>query len=372
MGERLLAREKTGVTALDGSDFWNRLGRSGDCWLWEGATDPKGFGVLKAKGRVWKAHRYAWTLAHGHEPEPGVAVTHRCGNRACCRPEHLRQAEARRSLTASYRPRPALRLPRMTTGSPREERPAALPHPRVAEIVAAELRARIIEGDLADGDLLPKEDDLLTEFGISRGSFREAMRILETEGLITVRRGNLGGAVVHAPDPRSAGHMLGLMMQAQQVTLAEVLSTVMILEPACARLAAEREDRHVSLVPLLSSLNDEAEAIIDDPSAFARTQSRWHLSLVEHCGNRAMSLTLGTLETVWTHHVSARADAFVVGCGTLDLVASRATVSAHRRITAAIAQGNGAAAEKAAYRHLEASRTQMLSGDPLMRVRMTD
>src|SRR5918996_2342005 len=97
-----------------------------------------------------------------------------------------------------------------------------LSQPRVAEMVADILRARIVDGALGDGDLLPKQDDLLEEFRVSRPSIREAMRILETEGLVSVRRGNIGGAEVHAPKPSNAAYMLGLVMQSKHVRLGDL------------------------------------------------------------------------------------------------------------------------------------------------------
>ena len=75
---------------------------------------------------------------------------------------------------------------------------------RTAEIIADELRRQIIEGELADGDLLPRQEVLVEQFNVSLVSLREALRILETEGLLSVRRGNRGGAVVHAPAKASA------------------------------------------------------------------------------------------------------------------------------------------------------------------------
>ena len=68
---------------------------------------------------------------------------------------------------------------------------------RLAEQVADELRRRILSGELADGSVLPTEDELLVEFPISKPSLREAIRILDAEGLLSVRRGKLGGSVVH-------------------------------------------------------------------------------------------------------------------------------------------------------------------------------
>src|SRR5262245_56820656 len=59
-------------------------------------------------------------------------------------------------------------------------------------MIAGVLRNRIVNGELEDGKVLPKHQDFLIEFGVSLPSLREAMRILETEGLISERRGNRG------------------------------------------------------------------------------------------------------------------------------------------------------------------------------------
>ena len=66
--------------------------------------------------------------------------------------------------------------------------------------IADELRGLIVSGELADGESLGREPDLVERFGVSRPSLREALRILETEGLIRVVRGLHGGVVVQAPE----------------------------------------------------------------------------------------------------------------------------------------------------------------------------
>ena len=243
--------------------------------------------------------------------------------------------------------------------------------PRVAELVAGILRTRIIDGELADGAMLPKQDDLLAEFRVSRPSIREAMRILETEGLISVRRGNIGGAEVHAPDPRSAAYMLGLVMQSQHVTLSDVASALRILEPACASLCASRSDRITAVVPLLRALNDDAEKHLDDGPAFTRFSRRWHAAMVESCGNRTMILLVGALETVWSHHESLWADEVASHGAYPDVKSRRNVLRAHVRVTDAIEAGNDDAAAKAARRHLDESQTYLLARDPDLRVSIT-
>lgn len=106
---------------------------------------------------------------------------------------------------------------------------------RTAEIVADELRRQIIEGELVDGDLLPRQEVLVEQFNVSLVSLREALRILETEGLISVRRGNRGGAVVHAPAKANAAYMLGgLLLQSDYVPLADLGTALQELD-RCAR-----------------------------------------------------------------------------------------------------------------------------------------
>ena len=251
------------------------------------------------------------------------------------------------------------------------ERGPGLSQPRVAEMVADILRSRIVDGDLADGDLLPKQDDLIAEFRVSRPSIREAMRILETEGLVSVRRGNVGGAEVHAPKPLNAAYMLGLVMQSQQVTLTDVASALRILEPACAALAAGRADRATSVLPTLHDLNAQAEAHIEDGPDFTRLARQWHGAMVDSCGNSTMILLVGTLESVWSHHEALWADHIAAQGRYPDVKSRRLVLRAHVRITEAIEAGTGDVAHTRARRHLDESQTYLLAKDPNLTVKIT-
>jgi hypothetical protein len=68
--------------------FWSHVDRSGECWVWTGSTDRRGYGKLKVKGKLVASHRYSWMLAHGDFPSVGF-VLHKCDNRPCVRPDHL-------------------------------------------------------------------------------------------------------------------------------------------------------------------------------------------------------------------------------------------------------------------------------------------
>lgn len=69
--------------------FWEKVDKSGECWLWTAYCNQYGYGVLKYGGKKVKAHRLAFEWANGDIPE-GLQADHRCHQRNCVRPDHLR------------------------------------------------------------------------------------------------------------------------------------------------------------------------------------------------------------------------------------------------------------------------------------------
>src|SRR6266849_1476838 len=108
--------------------------------------------------------------------------------------------------------------------------------PKAAEIVSKELRNQIVRGILKMGDSLASEAELMTRFGVSRPTLREAIRILESEGLVSISRGARGGASVLGPNLRLAARHIGFVLQANGTTLADISRAHMIVEPAAARI----------------------------------------------------------------------------------------------------------------------------------------
>src|ERR1700692_2312687 len=125
--------------------------------------------------------------------------------------------------------------------------------PRVAELVASQLRDDILSGRLKEGDVLPSQESLFSEFGVSPPALREAIHILETDGLISVRRGNVGGAVIQLPSAERTAHMISMVLQARSATPADVSGALLHLEPICAGMCAARIDRTTEVVPYLES-----------------------------------------------------------------------------------------------------------------------
>ena len=80
--------------------------------------------------------------------------------------------------------------------------------PKTAELVAGQIRRQIIRGDIEEGDALLPESELMSQFGVSRPTLREAFRILESESLITVTRGARGGARLLRRGELLGGHVV--------------------------------------------------------------------------------------------------------------------------------------------------------------------
>jgi hypothetical protein len=90
--------------------FWSHVRKTAGCWIWEGALNDSGYGRVKVCGAIRSAHRVAYQLSIGPIPK-NAWVRQRCGERACCRPDHLELRDVTRltevavdSIRASFLP----------------------------------------------------------------------------------------------------------------------------------------------------------------------------------------------------------------------------------------------------------------------------
>ena len=222
---------------------------------------------------------------------------------------------------------------------------------RLAEQVADQLRQRILRGELADGNVLPKEDELLLEFPVSKPSLREAMRILEAEGLLRVRRGKLGGAVVRRPTAANVAYTIGLVLGSQEVGLSDVGKALLQVEPSCAALCAERRDRKKAVVPTLRRLHAESVDAVEDLFAATSASRRFHEALVQLCGNQTMIMLAGALEMLWSAHETSWSSR-VADDSIVPIAERRTVLEDHRRIIDAIEAGDPRLAHDLAAAHL--------------------
>jgi DNA-binding FadR family transcriptional regulator len=216
--------------------------------------------------------------------------------------------------------------------------------------IADELRRLILSGKLAEGDSLGREPELVERFGVSRPSLREALRILEAEGLISVLRGVLGGVVVHEPDERMAARTASLVLQARNVSLADVHEARTLLEPTAARVVAASRTRRAAAAELQELVDEQLRAVAD-PEAFGPANARFHERLVGLAGNQTLGIVAKML-----NEIIARA--VVAGDRTGTPRSSEATrrrgLRSHQKLVSLIGAGKAAEAEAHWQAHMTA------------------
>jgi len=193
-----------------------------------------------------------------------------------------------------------------TGGRPGDLIGTAVRAPKTAELISSYLRRQIVRGELKPRDALPSEAELMAQFGVSRPTLREAFRILETENLITVRRGARGGAQVTAPDVSVAARYVGVLLQIQGTTIEDVLIARMVTEPACAALLA-RQHTAADLEDLRTVVADLAAAAgpggLPDPARWTRLSYLFHQLVAERCGNKTLAIQVAVLQDIVATHM---------------------------------------------------------------------
>jgi DNA-binding FadR family transcriptional regulator len=230
--------------------------------------------------------------------------------------------------------------------------------PKMAELVAHRLRRQIVSGELLGGAALPPEAALMAQFGVSRPTLREAFRVLEAEGLITVRRGAHGGARVRIPSADAASRYAGLVLEHRGATLTDVYDARNIIEPPCAALLARRRTRaHLDELRAQVELTRER---LDDPGVAVELLNDFHALLVRLSGNQTLTVLSGMLRQIidrsTVRHVHA------LGGSPLNAAALQAGFREHEKVVALITAGDANGADAVWRRHLSAAQQHNLSG----------
>jgi DNA-binding FadR family transcriptional regulator len=161
-----------------------------------------------------------------------------------------------------------------------------VPRVKAAERVAAELRREIVTGNLRPGDKLASEKDLQVQFEVSRPTLREALRLLESESLIEVVRGQYGGARVTKLNMGAVARQVGLCLQIDGVTLQDVWQSLAIIEPPAAAMLARSGNRQA--MDEMQANIDQARAAMDDPLRYGELTNEFSQILTRHCGNKTI------------------------------------------------------------------------------------
>jgi GntR family transcriptional repressor for pyruvate dehydrogenase complex len=216
--------------------------------------------------------------------------------------------------------------------------------PKASDVLADRLREQILSEGLPEGTPLPTERELVTQSGLSRGSVREALRVLETEGLIVTKAGRNGGSAIRRPSRESISRSFELFLRSHGVRFDALIEARESVEPAAARLAAlHRTDEDIADI---TQIHQELEGLSDNSAKFAKVNLKWHLAVVKASKNELLITFLAAI---------ARPIYAATEYQSLNTVELRREVTrVHGRVLDAIIERDGEAASRRMKRHISA------------------
>jgi DNA-binding FadR family transcriptional regulator len=244
---------------------------------------------------------------------------------------------------------PAQRGPRRTKVTKKAQRPSrgervggsiaiapgnGLTRPlKTSETVARDVVRDIIRQGLQPGDGLPSEALMLEQYKVSRESLREGLRLLEVQGLVSIRRGPGGGPIVGTVDPANLGRIATLYYHMAGATYRELFEAWVVAESMLAERAARNPDAAARLDAMAPYLPDgDAHVPPDEVEVFMRMHTAFHGRVASLAQNRVLELTLQTMGQIVTHHVAVTDDPRAL---------ANVIEDDHRRLAVAIAAGYG-------------------------------
>jgi len=218
---------------------------------------------------------------------------------------------------------------------------------RVFEEILVQLEESLASGKLRQGDRLPAERDLAEQFGTSRTSVREALRVLEALGVVEVKPGSDNGALLVTHPARAFRDLLQYQLALRRFDMQAVIEFRIVLESWAAAAAASRREARAA--------HDTLEELVDAMAAempytqFKELDSEFHLEIARASGNDLFALTL---EGARTTIERAMLDAIATAAAG-DWVSTHARlVREHREILEAIVAGDSAEAASAMTVHI--------------------
>jgi GntR family transcriptional regulator, transcriptional repressor for pyruvate dehydrogenase complex len=213
------------------------------------------------------------------------------------------------------------------------------------DVLADRLHQQIVDGTYPPGAALPTERELVSATGLSRGSVREALRILEARGLARTRPGRYGGTVAAKPSDAFLGSHIHSFAKVHGVPLHALVEARQALEPMIAYLAAKnRTEQDLAELQAISARLDAAA--LDDVPRFLEENANWHSALAVASHNdllRAFTASISTL---------------MLDVSRIENFASQdvrqLVTSAHRRILQAIEAQDADTARRRSERDVEA------------------
>lgn len=213
---------------------------------------------------------------------------------------------------------------------------------RASAEVVDQIKARIFDDGLSSGAQLASEKDLADQFGLSRLTIRDALRVLESEGLVEIRLGAHGGAFVARPSPDRVSDSLVTQLRLQQISVRDLVEARLSVEPQVAALAAERAGAE-DLAAMDRAIGGAIETRASGDPRFMPHSVAFHVALAEAARNQVLLFMVNSFMTSFHQALAAVPDA--------GGMADRA-IADHRRILRAVRARDGAAARRLMRGHI--------------------
>lgn len=223
---------------------------------------------------------------------------------------------------------------------------------KIAYSVAREIVTHVVDAKMSPGQVLVPESEMMDRYEVSRGSLREALRILEVLGFVRLKPGPRGGPIVLTPDVRQFSAIATLYYQRIDATYRELLEVRQTLEAASAALAAVRRSE-ADADRVREHLEAARATELRDDRSFSTVGQGFHDLVSEIAGNRVLNLMTRSCTDV----VASRTTHYLYPKGQRQT----AVLEVHERIGNAIIQGDGKAAEAMMREHMEDYSAEAMS-----------
>ena len=214
---------------------------------------------------------------------------------------------------------------------------------RISEVIVEQVRLLIRQGQLSAGDRLPSERELCERFGVSRVTVREALRVLEANGLVEIRVGARGGAFVTAPSSRLVGEGISDLITLASLTAVEVTEARMVFELGIVPLVCERATTE-DIDALYEICDRSTVALEGDDDYPLALSAEWHTRYAQAAHNRAVAMLVESLHGPLLMSLERARDVAPLH--------GRHGVEEHRELVDAVAKGNVENATDLMRRHL--------------------